>query len=79
MRLERHRPATAPRFSAAGARLTLVDLRTGDGSIVDKPDDVAGAMFFLAPDDARFVNGVALEVDGVAWPSHSEGPCDAAG
>jgi len=56
--------ATARRFAAEGTRLTLVDLRTTDGSIMGEPDDVAGPLLFLASDYARFVNGVALEDDG---------------
>ncbi|MEM9610923.1 MAG: SDR family oxidoreductase, partial [Actinomycetota bacterium] len=28
------------------------------------PDDVAGAVAFLASDDAAFLTGVALDVDG---------------
>lgn len=36
-------------------------LEPGD---VGQPDDVAGPALFLASDDARFVNGVAFEVDG---------------
>jgi len=42
---------------ASGAEV----LAPGD---VGEPDDVAGPVLFLASDDARFVNGVALEVDG---------------
>lgn len=36
-------------------------LEPGD---VGQPDDVAGPVLFLASDDARFVSGAALEVDG---------------
>jgi NAD(P)-dependent dehydrogenase (short-subunit alcohol dehydrogenase family) len=36
-------------------------LEAGD---VGLPDDVAGPVLFLASDDARFVTGAALEVDG---------------
>jgi NAD(P)-dependent dehydrogenase (short-subunit alcohol dehydrogenase family) len=36
-------------------------LELGD---VGQPDDVAGPVLFLASDDARFVSGAALEVDG---------------
>jgi NAD(P)-dependent dehydrogenase (short-subunit alcohol dehydrogenase family) len=42
---------------ASGAEV----LAPGD---VGEPDDVAGPTLFLASDDARFVTGVALEVDG---------------
>lgn len=31
---------------------------------VGQPDDIAGPVLFLASDDARFVSGAALEVDG---------------
>jgi len=42
---------------ASGAEV----LEPGD---VGEPDDVAGPTLFLASEDARFVTGVALEVDG---------------
>jgi len=29
-----------------------------------RPSDVAGAALYLASDDAEFITGVALEVDG---------------
>lgn len=42
---------------ASGAEV----LEPGD---VGEPDDVAGPVLFLVSNDARFVNGVALDVDG---------------
>ncbi|WP_292228558.1 SDR family NAD(P)-dependent oxidoreductase [Brevundimonas sp.] len=42
---------------ASGAEV----LAPGD---VGQPDDVAGPVLFLASDDARFVTGVSMEVDG---------------
>lgn len=42
---------------ASGAEV----LEPGD---VGQPDDVAGPVMFLASDDARFVTGVSMEVDG---------------
>lgn len=42
---------------ASGAEV----LEPGD---VGEPDDVAGPTLFLASDDARFITGAALEVDG---------------
>jgi NAD(P)-dependent dehydrogenase (short-subunit alcohol dehydrogenase family) len=35
-----------------------------DPADVGKPEDVAAAVAFLASDDARFVTGAALAVDG---------------
>jgi NAD(P)-dependent dehydrogenase (short-subunit alcohol dehydrogenase family) len=35
-----------------------------DRSMVGKPEDIAGAIAFLASDDAAFVTGTALRVDG---------------
>lgn len=35
-----------------------------DKSVVGKPDDIAAAAAFLASDDARFVTGASLVVDG---------------
>lgn len=37
-----------------------------------KPDDIAGVIAFLASDDARFVNGVILPVDGGLMASNGQ-------
>jgi NAD(P)-dependent dehydrogenase (short-subunit alcohol dehydrogenase family) len=38
-----------------------------------RPDDIAGAAFFLASDDSAFVTGVALPVDGGYVAGHAYG------
>ena len=38
-----------------------------------RPEEIAGAAFFLVSDDATFVSGVALPVDGGYVAGHSCG------
>jgi NAD(P)-dependent dehydrogenase (short-subunit alcohol dehydrogenase family) len=38
-----------------------------------RPEEIAGAAFFLVSDDASFVSGVALPVDGGYVAGHSYG------
>jgi NAD(P)-dependent dehydrogenase (short-subunit alcohol dehydrogenase family) len=44
-----------------------------------KPEEIAGAAFFLASDDASFVTGVALPVDGGFTAGHSVGIAEMVG
>lgn len=39
-----------------------------------EPEDIAGVVAFLASDDARFVNGVNLPVDGGVTASNGQPP-----
>ena len=41
---------------------------------VAEPADIAGVVAFLASDDARFVNGVNLPVDGGVMASNGQPP-----
>ena len=75
------------RVNAVNPGLTLTGLTAGmdkDAALMAKfreriplgraaqPDDIAGVIAFLASDDARFVNGVNLPVDGGLFASNGQ-------
>jgi 3-oxoacyl-[acyl-carrier protein] reductase len=58
--VERHRGAPATALDAYAARVPVDRLGT--------PDDVAGAVAYLVSEDASFVNGAWLTVNGGSVP-----------
>jgi 3-oxoacyl-[acyl-carrier protein] reductase len=40
------------------------------------PEDLAGATVFLATDDAKYITGISLAVDGRVPVQHRSGPVD---
>ena len=53
--------AGALRFAREGATVAVVDVGRGA-----QPDEIANAALFLLSDEASFITGVALPVDGGA-------------
>jgi 2,3-dihydro-2,3-dihydroxybenzoate dehydrogenase len=51
--------------SELGAAAVLQEGR--DSGLIAMPEDIAGSILFLLSDEARWVNGAALVVDGGAY------------
>ncbi|WP_439533805.1 SDR family oxidoreductase [Polymorphobacter sp.] len=51
---------------AAGAAAGLIEIVPGAANARGVPDDVAGAVLFLASDDARWINGQSIVIDNGA-------------
>lgn len=72
--------AVAPSFTSTEATADLEQNEAVQAAFRDRlpigraatPDDVAGVIAFLASDDARFVNGVILPVDGGLHASNGQ-------
>ena len=72
--------AVAPSFTDTDATAELAKSETLVAAFRDRlpigrsatPDEIAGVIAFLASDDARFVNGVILPVDGGLHASNGQ-------
>jgi meso-butanediol dehydrogenase/(S,S)-butanediol dehydrogenase/diacetyl reductase len=58
-------------FAADLAKVAAMKALT-DSVSASKPEEVAGVIAFLASEDALFVNGVNLSVDGGLHPSNGQ-------
>lgn len=70
------RIVTGPPTSDQDALFRAQFLRTAASPRLGKPDDIAGAVAFLLSDDAAFVNGTTLIVDGGASAIFTAAPED---
>ena len=55
------------KFVAGCQCLKRLYLQVHDPELAAEPEDVAGCVAFLASDDARYVTGQTLMIDGGRW------------
>jgi len=60
----RRRPACSPTYGRRYAGESREVPRLGAARRLSLPEDIANAALYLASDEANFITGVALEVDG---------------
>jgi NAD(P)-dependent dehydrogenase (short-subunit alcohol dehydrogenase family) len=57
------------RTKFADVLVDMVEKNPEDNTMIGKPEDVANLAYFLASDEARFINGNIVEITGNPIPS----------